>query len=59
MTLGSIDMETDSLDMVAGTESVGRELEQPDRLIEVNRKKSQKEDFLACRLQDIIIGATD
>ncbi|MDR2371937.1 MAG: valine--tRNA ligase [Puniceicoccales bacterium] len=59
VALGSIYMDTGSLDMVEEKGRLGRELEQLDRLIEMNQKKLQDKDFLARAPQEIIGGARD
>jgi valyl-tRNA synthetase len=58
VTLGSIYVDmAGSLDLGAERERLGRELEQLDRLIEMNQKKLQNEDFLARAPQEVITGA--
>jgi valyl-tRNA synthetase len=60
VTLGSIHMDTaGSLDVGAEKERLSRELEQLDRLIEMNQKKLQNEDFLARAPRDVVAGTRD
>ncbi|MDR1590776.1 MAG: valine--tRNA ligase [Puniceicoccales bacterium] len=60
VTLGSIHIDTaDSLDIEAEKERLSHELKELDRLIEINQKKLQNEDFLAHAPQNIVGGARD
>jgi valyl-tRNA synthetase len=60
VTLGSIYMDTaDSLDIGAERERLRHELDELDRLIEMNQNKLQNEDFLARAPEEVIAGARD
>ncbi|MDR0418159.1 MAG: valine--tRNA ligase [Puniceicoccales bacterium] len=58
VTLGSIYMDTaGSLDVIAEKERLRRELMELDRLIEMNQKKLQNENFLRRAPEEVIAGA--